>query len=157
MLMTDFESTTLHRTFHEVYFGTLEPATTATAGQGENPHAAAGQATAPFDVGVVEKASGPDARTVSEVWAQKATLEGKSVTIRAKVVKHNDQVMGKNWIHLQDGSGDADAGTNDITITTLDAVETGQTITITGTVRTNKDFGYGYVYPVMVEDAKVRK
>lgn len=157
MLMTDFESTTLHRTFHEVYFGTLEASNASATAASGDPHAGAGQATAPFDVGTVEKAPGPDARTVAEVWAQKASLEGKAVTIRGKVVKHNDQVMGKNWIHLQDGSGDAGSGTNDLTVTSLDAVEIGQTITITGTVRTNKDFGYGYVYPVMVEDAKVRK
>jgi VCBS repeat-containing protein len=63
--------------------------------------------------------------------------------------------MGKNWIHLQDGSGDAKQGTNDITVTSLDGAARGETITIKGIVRTNKDFGAGYSYAVIVEDAKV--
>jgi len=103
----------------------------------------------------VEKATGADARTVAELWAQKARLEGKAVTIRGVVVKVNDGVMGKNWIHLQDGSGDAKQGTNDITVTSMDRAAKGETVTITGTVRTNRDFGSGYAYPVMVEDAKI--
>ena len=79
------------------------------------------------------------------------------MTIRGKVVKYNEGVMGKNWIHLQDGSGDAGQGTNDLTVTSLDAASVSETVTITGTVRTNKDFGSGYVYRVIVEDAKVAK
>ncbi len=157
MLMQNFESQTLKRTFERVFFGTLSPTGGAMAQSTDNPHAGAAQTAAPFDVGVVEKATGANARTVAEVWSQKASLEGRTVTIRGKVVKHNDEVMGKNWIHLQDGSGDAKAGSNDITVTSLDKASTGETVTITGTVHTNKDFGAGYVYPVIVEDAKVVK
>jgi hypothetical protein len=63
--------------------------------------------------------------------------------------------MGKNWIHLQDGSGDAKQGTSDITVTTQEQAAKGETITVKGTVRTKKDFGAGYTYPVMIEDAKI--
>ena len=108
-------------------------------------------------VGTVEKASGADARTVAETWAQKAALVGKTVVIRGTVVKYNENVMGKNWIHLQDGSGTVALGNNDITVTSLDGAAKGATITIKGTVRTNKDFGAGYSYAVIVEDAKVLK
>ena len=163
MLMTKFESKTLKRTFDEVYFGTLTAAGAAAgATAGATPGASAGQGvgTPPVvqaNVGKVQKATGADARTVAEVWVQKAALVGKTVTIRGTVVKYNDGVMGKNWIHLQDGSGDAKLGTNDITVTSLDGAAKGQTITITGTVRTDKDFGAGYMYAVIVEDAKVVK
>jgi hypothetical protein len=162
MLMSKFESTTLKRTFDEVYFGTLTPPDVGAAGGsgagggGGNPHAGI-QSTAAVDVGTVEKASGSDARTVAEVWEQKGSLEGKSVTIRGVVVKYNEGVMGKNWIHLQDGSGAAAQGTNDMTVTTLDGAAKGETILIKGTVRTNKDFGAGYRYAVIVEEAKVAK
>lgn len=105
----------------------------------------------------MEKASGADARTVAELWAQKANLAGKSVSIRGVVVKYNEGVMGKNWIHLQDGSGDSKAGTHDITVTSLDGAAMNATITVTGTVRTNKDFGAGYNYALIIEDAKVVK
>lgn len=156
MLMTKFESKSLNRTFDEIYFGSLVPTGAAAASTQANPHAGTASTAAPFDV-KVEKASGANARTVAETWAQSAALDGKSVTIRGKVVKYNDLVMGKNWIHLQDGSGDAAQGTNDLTVTSLDAASVGETVTITGTVRTNKDFGSGYLYRVLVEDAKVEK
>jgi hypothetical protein len=65
--------------------------------------------------------------------------------------------MGKNWIHLQDGSGAAAQGTNDMTVTSMDLAAMGTTITVKGTVRTGKDFGAGYVYPVLVEDARIVK
>jgi hypothetical protein len=156
MLMSNFESTTLKRTFAEVYFGTLTPAGAAEAGGGGDPHAGV-QSAAAVEIGVVEKASGGDARTVEEVWAQKSSLAGKTVVIRGVVVKYNEGVMGKNWIHLQDGSGTAGQGTNDITVTSLDGAAKGETVTITGTVRINKDFGAGYRYAVMVEEATVAK
>ncbi len=156
MLMTKFESKSLKRTFDEVYFGTLTPAGDASMAGGDNPHAGVAQTTV-ADVGKVEKATGADARTVAEAWAQKATLAGKTITIRGKVVKFNAAVMGKNWIHLQDGSGDAAKGSNDITVTSMDEVAKGQVITIKGTLRTNKDFGSGYTYAIIVEDAKVVK
>jgi hypothetical protein len=153
MLMTKFESKSLKRTFDEVYFGTLTPSGTAEGG-GDNPHAGVSQPVA-VEVGKVEKATGTDARTVAEAWAQKSTLVGKTVSIRGIVVKYNAAVMGKNWIHLQDGSGDAGKGTNDITVTSMEEVAKGQTVTLKGTLRTNKDFGSGYSYAIIVEDAKV--
>jgi hypothetical protein len=156
MLMKNFESTSLKRTFDEIYFGSLAPEGAAASGAAGNPHAATASTAAPFDVSV-EKAAGAGARTVGETWAQAAALDGKAVTIRGKVVKYNEQVMGKNWIHLQDGSGDAAQGTNDLTVTSLDAASVGETVTVTGTVRTNKDFGSGYLYRVIIEDAKVVK
>lgn len=155
MLMTDFESKSLNRTFDKIYFGTLAPAGGAMAATAGNPHAGVPQSAAAVDVGKVEKAAGADAYTVAEIWTRKTSLEGKTVTVRGVVVKVNDGVMGKNWIHLQDGSGDGAQGTNDITVTTLDRAAKGATVTIRGTVRTNRDFGAGYTYAVMIEDAKV--
>jgi len=183
MLMQKFESKTLKRTFDEVYFGTLTPdgsdANVNGAGQappggaagamppgaagamppGGNPHAGVAMPTPsePVKVGKVEKATGADAYTIAEAWAKKDALAGKTVTIRGTVVKYNAQVMGKNWLHLQDGSGDAAKGTNDITVTTMDHVTKGSTVTIRGTVKTSQDFGAGYKYAIIVEDAKVVK
>ena len=105
----------------------------------------------------MDKASGADARTVAEVWAQKGGLKEKSVTIRGQVVKYNPGVMGKNWIHLQDGSGEASKGNHDITVTSQDPAAKGDIVTVKGIVRQDKDFGAGYVYALIVEDAKVVK
>ncbi|MDQ8154553.1 MAG: nucleotide-binding protein, partial [Gemmatimonadota bacterium] len=124
MLMTDFESKSLKRTFAEVYFGTLTPdGSDAQASGGAMGGAPAGMGTPPVEtvkVGKVDKATGPDAMTIAEAWAKKDALAGKTVTIRGVVVKYNPEVMKKNWLHLQDGSGDAAKGTNDITVTTLE-------------------------------------
>lgn len=149
MLMAGFESKTLKRTFDAVYFGTLSGGTT--------PAGTMAAAAPAVVVEQVERARGADARTVAEAWAQREQLSGKSVTIRGVVVKYTEGVMGRNWIHLQDGSGDAAKGTNDIAVTSMDGVAMGATVTITGTVRINKDFGAGYSYPVIVEDAKVAR
>jgi len=152
MLMEQFESKSLKRTFDRIYFGALGDASP----DGSAPSTSVGAPPTPAaDVRRVEKAAGADARTIAEVWAQKDALSGKSVTIRGVVVKYNPKVMGKNWIHLQDGSGNPMQRTHDITVTTLDAAVLDATITITGTVRLNRDFGAGYAYPLIVEDAKV--
>jgi hypothetical protein len=119
-------------------------------------HAAA--AAGPQDVGSVKvaKATGADARTVAEIYAQKAALKEKSVTVRGKVVKFNEGIMGRNWLHIRDGSGTANKD-NDITITTGDKAAVGDVVVVKGTVRLDKDFGAGYAYPVIVEDAKLSK
>jgi len=173
MPMANFESKTLKRKFEVVYFGTLEGAAPAAAAPAGAPagmpgteggpaamaqqHARAAQG--PSNVGDVKvpKASGPDARTVAEIYAQKGSLKEKSVTLRGKVVKFNPGIMGKNWVHLQDGSGKADKQDNDITVTTQDMTAVGDVVVAKGTVRTDKDFGAGYAYPVIVEDAKLTK
>ncbi|MEK6725656.1 MAG: hypothetical protein AABY54_03780 [Deltaproteobacteria bacterium] len=91
---------------------------------------------------------------VEELYAKKEELNGKKVTVKGKVVKFSAGIMGKNWIHLQDGSGKQ--GTNDITITTDQNTSIGENITVTGNLVTNKDFGAGYKYEAIIEEATVK-
>ncbi len=175
MPMAGFESKTLKRKFDVVYFGTLGgpgapggPAAPAgmpgamAGGEAGPPggmaaqHAAA--AAGPTDVGDVKvpKASGADARTVAEIYAQRTALKEKPVTLRGKVVKFNAGIMNRNWIHLRDGTGAAGKD-NDLTVTTTDSAAVGDVVVVKGTVRLDKDFGAGYAYPVIVEDAKITK
>jgi hypothetical protein len=181
--MQGFESKELNRKFDVVYFGQLAGADGAVAamppamgggapmgggamGGGEagappNPAQMAAQhqavSTGP-DVKVekISKASGADARTVEEIWGQREKLRGKPVTVRGQVVKFTP-VMGKNFLHLRDGSGSADKKNNDVTITTADSVAVGDVVTAKGVIVVDKDFGAGYAYPVLIEDAKVAK
>ena len=120
------------------------------------PHRAA--AGGPIDVKVepVPKASGPDARTVAELWAQRKGLAGKTVAVRGKVVK-STPVMGRNFLHLRDGSGSDAQHDNDLTVTSGVAVPVGQVVTVRGVVGLDRDFGVGTPYPVVLEDAKVTK
>ena len=158
MLMEQFESKTLKRTFDRIYFGSLDAPgalPTEMAGSGAEPTTAGASPAPDAQVAPVAKATGADARTIAELWTKKNQLANTVVSVRGTVVKYNAAVMGKNWIHLQDGSGDAAKGTHDITVTTLDDVTVGATVTITGTVRLNRDLGAGYTYPLLIEDAKV--
>jgi hypothetical protein len=104
-----------------------------------------------IDVSEVEKAE--DGKTVEEIFAAKEDLAGKQVMVRGKVVKFLPQIMGKNWLHLQDGSGSE--GTNDLTVTTTSVADVGDLVLVSGKVSVNRDFGYGYSYEVLLEDAEI--
>lgn len=161
MRMERFESPTLQRTFDQIYFGSLEPGAGSAPGTDAGMGAADASMGAPpaedANVGAIARANGTDARTIGELWTEKSHLAGATVSVRGVVVKYNGGVMGKNWIHLQDGSGDAARGTHDVAVTSLDEAAVGDTITVTGTVRTNLDVGAGYTYALLVEDAKLAR
>jgi hypothetical protein len=157
MTLDNFKSQTLNRTFDHIVFATMGGEGAAAAPAAAGPHGAL--AAAPKNVGDVNvpKAQGGDAKTVAEVWAAKDTLKDAPVTIRGKVVKFLPGIMGKNWLHLRDGSGSAEKSDNDITVVTKDVAAIGDVVIVKGTIRVDKDFGAGYKYPVIVEDAKVTK
>jgi hypothetical protein len=75
--------------------------------------------------------------------------------VRGKVVKVSPNIMKVNFVHIQDGSGDAKAGTHNLVVTTDDLPKVGDIVTVTGKVAANKDFGYGYKYEVILEEAKI--
>ena len=91
------------------------------------------------------------------MWADRKTLSGKQVTIRGKVIKYNAEIMGLNWLHVQDGSGSVKDGTHDLTVTSSSQSRVGDIVTITGTVVVDKNFGAGYGYAVMLQGAKIAK
>jgi len=122
----------------------------------KSPHSGLGKAVDAGDVKVA-KASGPDARTVAEIITKRAEIKDKSVVVRGKVVKFTPEVMGKNWIHLRDGSGSAADNTHDVLVTTKEQVKIGDVVVVKGVVRTDKDFGSGYSYNVLVEEATLQK
>ena len=161
MVMRNFESKTLKKTFDTIVFGSLAGAGAAgamSAMPATGPHAGmtAKMPTAMPAVKVA-KAAGPDARTVAEVVDGRATLKGKPVLIQGQVMKVSNGILGKNWVHLQDGSGSAAAGSNDILVTTKDAVAVGDVVKAKGLVKTDVDLGSGYTYAVIVEDASLQK
>ena len=97
------------------------------------------------------------AKTVGDLYKERAALAGKQVTLHGKVVKVNNQIMDRNWVHLRDGSGDPADGSNDITVTTVDTAALNDEVTVTGTVVVEQDFGSGYKYPLLVEKATITK
>jgi hypothetical protein len=168
--MEGFESRSLGRKFDRIYFGRLAGPETAPAGGGAAgsfppemlaalaaQHSGAATAAAPKGDVKVPKAEGPEGSTIAEVYAGKAGLEGKTVAVRGTVVKFNPAIMGRNWVHIRDGSGSPETRDNDLTLTTQDTVAVGAVVLARGTVRLDKDFGAGYTYPVILEDVKITK
>lgn len=154
--MRNYHSQTLDRDFELVYFvGSIVNRTSGAPAKGTGMPGGHPPISTPaqIDVSGIEKAEG--GQTIGELYAGKADLAGKEVTVRGKVVKFSARIMGKNWLHLRDGSGDAAAGTNDLTVTTDVVVKAGDTVLVSGTLTVDKDFGSGYKYDAIIEDAKV--
>lgn len=106
-----------------------------------------------IDIGGITKPEG--GQTVNDVFVQRQALSGKPIKVRARVVKFNAAIMGKNWLHLQDGTGDVAQKTHDLTVTTSATAKVGDLVLVEGTLTLDKDFGLGYRYDLIVEDAKV--
>lgn len=152
-VMRNFQSKTLQKTFDKIVFGqVVEAGTKPAIARGSTPLDAASEPTLK-----VAKATGPDSKTVAEVVMGKATLKDKTVRVRGKVVRISRGILGKNWVHLQDGSGSAADGSSDILVTTKDDAAIGDIVTAKGTVRTDVTVGPGYAYAVLIEDAAVSK
>ncbi len=156
--MENFHSPSLKRDFPLIYFvtavsreGETAPPPMAVAhGMGSAPAAP----QAPVKVEPVAPPAGGS--SIADVWANRTALAGKTVTVRGTVVKFNGGILDRNWLHLQDGSGKAADGTNDITVTTDAVAKVGDVVTVTGTVALDKDFTAGYAYPLLLEKAKIK-
>lgn len=149
-VMKNFESKTLKQTFPSIVFGDL--AGTGVANAAANPHTGV---VKPVDTTPIKvaKATGANAYTVAEVVTKATALKDKPVKVSGKVVKFNAGIMGKNWVHLRDGSGAQTDSSNDILVTTMAQAKLGDVVTVSGVVRNDKDFGAGYSYKVLIEDA----
>ncbi len=170
MPMKDYESKTLNRKFDVVYFvgaigkGDQPPAQMAAPAGGpvageqgqlpEGAHPKLDPAQAAKDAKVSFSGIKKADKTVGDIYAQQASLGGKEVTVRGKVVKFSAQIMGKNWVHVQDGTGQT--GGNDLTVTTADNAKVGDTVLVSGKITLKKDFGMGYKYDLIIEDGKVK-
>lgn len=95
------------------------------------------------------------AETVAAVNQNKAGLAGKTISAQGKVVKVNNGIMGRNFVHVQDGSGDAAKGTNNLIVTSKQTANVGDQVAVSGVVVVNRDFGSGYSYPLLIEDASI--
>jgi len=125
-------------------------------GDMSNPKGDKSGKAGPVDKTPVEKAKGPDSYTVAEIYKKSAELDKKKVVVRGRVTKVSAGIMGKNWVHLQDGSGDAEKRTNDLVATSQDLPAVGDVVTARGTLYKDKDFGSGYKYAAIVEEATLK-
>jgi hypothetical protein len=153
MEMRDFKSKDLDRTFESVYF---------LSGLSESPEAKAPmKAMTPNDENHkkkdpvqkqevnIEKEEG--VVSIGSLFENKSDYKNKTIKVKGIVTKFNASIMNKNWVHIQDGTG-GDVSF-DLTITTMDVVSVGDVASFEGVVAIDKDFGHGYKYDLIVEDA----
>jgi hypothetical protein len=114
-------------------------------------------AIVPFSEIAVEKVDGENGYTIEEIFTKAKDLSGKKVKLRGKVVKFSPNIMGRNWVHLQDGTGNPMNNTHDLVVTTNEIVNDDQIVIFEGTLTADKDFGAGYKYEAIVEEAKLIK
>ena len=161
--MVNFTSATLNRTFETIIF-TTGPTSAQSAHDTSDKMSAhggamgsKGVATSTTEAIKVDKATGPNTYTVAEIFEKRSELDKKPVTVSGKVVKVSAGIMGKNWLHIQDGSGNAKDGNNDLVVTTQDIPKVGDIVTANGTLSKDKDLGSGYKYDALIEDAILKK
>lgn len=148
--MTNFTSKELERTFETIYFvGRIEKESSPSASEQtpENPHQKPSVEKKAISIESVEGGI-----SIAELFSNRDAYANKVVRIKGQVTKVNLSIMGKNWVHLQDGTGDADS--NDLLVTTQEKAALGDIVIFEGTIVLNKDFGSGYSYDVLMEDAK---
>jgi len=149
--MVNFQSSSLGRTFDKIRLVSIIQVWSPKSGSSESA-ADDGDAAEDLSVSDIERVEG--GHTVAEILAGKASLAGSEVAVRGKVTKMNAGIMGRNWLHLSDGTVGPD-GEKDLTVTTEETPAVGSTVVVRGIVATDQDFGGGYQYSVMIENAKV--
>ena len=155
MPMNQFESKTLGRTFDVLYF--VSAIANLTSPNAAMPASAGMSSRQPeaeesWEVRVDPLEPG---QAIAWVYANKDSLAGQPVGLRGTVVKYNSNILGWNFIHIQDGSGDAAKGNHDLTVTSKAITSVGKTVELTGTLILDKDFGSGYRFELLLEDASL--
>lgn len=162
-VMKDFKSKTLGKTFKEIIFANdvYLPQKTAVPGtlksmlgldRGQQAHTTAAKPAEsdkpakPF----VKKAF----YTVEEVHMWRHALQGKTVKVKGKLYKVSRNIMKRDWVHIGDGTGNEQQLTDDLVFTAKGVpFKAGDKVIASGKVAVDKDFGYGYFYDVIIEDA----
>ena len=167
-MMTDFKSKSLNQEFKEIFFASdvylpqkvqkpksmkdmlgLSPAK-------KDPHAGMGRRMTPAEED--ETAAKPfvkkDAYTVEEIHMWRKALKDQIISIEGSVFKVSRAIMKLDWVHLGDGSGNEKKLTDDLVFTASSTtLKQGDKVIAKGKVIIDKDFGYGYFYKVIIQDA----
>ncbi len=163
-VMGNFTSKSLDRTFESIIFasGVVRGSGDKTAQVSVSPHdmgsqssGGSGRTIVAFADLKVEKSTARNGYTVDELFAKAVDLNKQKITVKGQVVKFSPNIMGRNWIHIQDGTGDPAKNTHDLVITSSETTEKGAIISIEGVLSADKDFGSGYRYDVIIEEAVV--
>lgn len=174
--MPNFTSKTLNRTFEKILFvsGVNDGSVTEDEGVDDGApvdeiHSGAGYALDAAEVSIDDEEASSQEEEIDEEDSEPApadgiytierlykiadSMKGQTIKVRGKVVKVTENVMGMTWVHIQDGTGTK--GKNKLVFRSVnDSAKIGDTVVAEGRLDTDKDFGFGYYYAVIVEDAK---
>lgn len=158
LMKKNFQSKEYDRVFETLYLVpglTTEPGGAQGGGSAVDQALSGGPHNHEADVAppTSEIAGAKGSVKIASLMANLGKYDGKVIKVTGKCVKLNPMIMGRNWIHIQDGS----ANNFDLTVTTTDQVELGSIVTLEGTIGLNRDFGAGYKYNVIMEGAKTIK
>jgi hypothetical protein len=149
--MKDFVSKELGRTFPSVFF--VQDPTDKLFAENKSQQAMTPQKAEIKKWSEISVDIPKGGTSIADIYKNPGNYSGKTVIIRGVAVKYNPQIMNKNWVHIQDGT--EESGKFDLTVTTTDSVVVGQNVTFKGVIALNKDFGSGYSYEVIMEEAKI--
>ena len=160
--MPDFKSTELDRTFDAVIFlGSITSANAIDPAKGmKDPNVEPEKPAKPTKQPTLDKLElsieGIEGGIrIAELFENKQNYAGKKIRIKGEVTKFSSQIMAKNWVHFQDGTDFE--GAYDLMITTQENVMVGDVVVFEGIFNLDKDFGAGYFYKVIMEEAVIVK
>ena len=149
--MRNFSSKELERTFEVIYFvGSIRKESSDASEQApESLHGKPAVETKEISIEPVEGGI-----SIAELFSNRDSYANRIVRVKGQVTKVNLSIMGKNWVHLQDGTGKP--GSNDLLVTTQETVGVGDAVVFEGTITLNKDFGSGYSYEILMEEGTLQ-
>ena len=156
MVMKDFESKALNRTFESVMFLESVSLTKEASVSKENPHESTAQETKKKERPPLPQLDLPDdVISIEDIFTKRNDFEGKTLKVYGVVWKVNNGILDRNWVHIEDGTSTDEKSS--LTLTTQEMIKVGDTIKVQGKLILNKDFGYGYVYDVLLEEGSLLK
>jgi len=154
MLMKDFESEHLNKTFDEIIFADgIRQTELPVKKEIKNPHENSNPVASSVEEVKIEQPKG--GTTLETIFSNKESLSGKSITVKGKVVKVNNGILEKNWVHIVDGTQFENK--KSLTVTTNELIKVGDTVTFKGKITLDRDFGYGYIYDILLEEGELIK
>jgi len=150
--MKNFHSKDLQRTFETIYFvdSIVSGAAPAAQQSMSMPHPVKPE----LETKEISIEPAEGGITIGELFTNRDSYADKTVLIKGQVMKVNRAIMDRNWVHLQDGTGDSCGF--DLTVTTTEQVNVGDVVTFEGKIKLNEDFGSGYSYEVLMEQARLK-
>lgn len=155
LVMNEFQSKELDKTFDQILFVDKvsrvagQSAVETRAPSKASPHEKSRMGSMLDSIKIAPAEGGV---SIAELYGQAEQLKDKEVIVRGKIVKINSDIMDRNWVHIMDGTK---GERSDLTFTTNEVFQLGDTVTVKGKVAVDKDFGGGYVYPLIVEEANL--